>query len=657
MLRWLGLLSLTVPVLAGAGEEPEGTVKDLAYGEVLFEFFQDDHFAALTRLLAALERNEMPSHARDADLLLGALYLSYGQHKIAGDVFAQVLEQSVEPELHDRAWFFLAKIWYQRGYLDEAAQALERISGALPESFESERIMLEAQVLMEQQRFADALAVLENWDEPDEEWLGYARYNIGVALVRLGDVETGARVLAEVGGTERDEDTSEAMLALRDKANVALGYAWLQASRPVEAKPALQRVRLAGPYSNKALLGVGWADAEQSNYRQALAPWVELQGRDLRDSAVQESLLAVPYAFSQLGADRQAADYYLGAIDAFTAEVQRIDSAVESVRNGELLAEWLAAQESRGTGWYFELDQIPDTTESLYLIDLMASNRFQEGVKNYRDLISMDQNLDGWIDSLSAFDDILDTRQRAYEEKLPLIQASLGDIDLEVLERRRVALESRLLTIEQSEDVVALGTPDQQRLYGELAAMEPKLAMIEGEPGAAELIEKHRFFKGLLLWELRRDYRARLWNEQRNLRELERELREARRRHHTVATAVAEWPEEFAALTARIGALRPRVEALKSSTEVALNDQRQYLERVAIEELDAQRDRLNTYMVQARFSLAAIYDRAAANTGAGADSGRDTTTGVDSTAGLDTTASRETAEGLDTSAVMAEGGE
>lgn len=612
MRRLLCLLAAVAPAIAHADDPPERTVKDLAYGEILFEFFQDDHFAALTRLLAALERNELPSHARDADLLLGALYLSYGQHQIAGQVFEQVLEQSVDPMLHDRAWFFLAKIWHQRGYLPEAEAALGRISGALPESFEPERVMLEAQVRMDQQRFGDALAVLEAWDEPDDEWLGYAKYNIGVALVRLGQVEAGAGILAEVGAMESDDDTSEAMLALRDKANVALGYAWLQAERPVEAKPALQRVRLAGPYSNKALLGVGWADAEQDDYRAALAPWVTLRNRDLLDSAVQESLLAVPYAFSRLNAERQAADHYVDAIDAFTSEITRIDDAVESVRNGELLAEWLAAQESEGTGWYFELDQIPTTTESRYLVDLMASNQFQEGVKNYRDLLDMSQNLSGWVESLGAFDDILDTRQRAYQQRLPAIQSSLNQIELDSLERHRIALESRLLTIEQTGDVVALGTADQQRIWRELEAMGPKLALIEGDPGARELIEKQRFFKGLLLWDLRRDYRARLWNEQRGLRDLDRQLVEARQRQHAVTSAAENWPEDFADLTTRIAALRPRLLTLQASTEVALNDQRQHLERVAIETLEAQRDRLNTYMVQARFSLATIYDRAAA---------------------------------------------
>jgi hypothetical protein len=52
---------------------------------------------------------------------------------------------------------------------------------------------------------------------------------------------------------------------------------------------------------------------------------------------------------------------------------------------------------------------------------------------------------------------------------------------------------------------------------------------------------------------------------------------------------------------------------LKTRTQDTLAAQRTFLERLAVAELEAQRARLNTYLVQARFALAAIYDRAAAN--------------------------------------------
>lgn len=593
----------------GRDDDRATVVQDLAYGEVLFYFFQEDYFSALTRLLAGRARSELPNHEQEAELLLGGLYLSYGQHRLAGEIFERLLEESVDPELHDRAWYFLAKIWYQRGYLEESEAALARINEALPEELESERQMLHAHVLMDQGRFDEALVVLRAWRRPRDEWVGYTKFNIGVALVRLNRIEEGAAILEEVGTL--DEENPE-LSALRDKANVALGYAWLQAQQPLEAKPPLQRVRLEGPFSNKALLGVGWADAELENYQTALSPWIELRNRDLLDPAVQESLLAVPYAFTKLNADRQAADYYVDAIEAFNDEMERLDQSIAAIAEGKLVSEILDSEISDASGWYWRMGELPDTPESRYLYELMAAHRFQEGLKNYRDLRYLQRNLDRWTESLGAFDDILDTKQRAYEQRLPAIDASLARMDLDEMAARRVEFESRLMTIERSEDVVALGTPNEQDLWRQLQDVEAKLELLGDDPTAQELREKQRFLKGLLIWDLRRDYKARLWQEQRSLRDLDRDLKEIERLHHQVESARAEWPDQFGALTQRIADLTPRVQGLKGDVDGTLLAQELYLQGIAIDELQAQRARLNTYMVQARFALASIYDRASA---------------------------------------------
>jgi predicted nucleic acid-binding Zn-ribbon protein len=195
---------------------------------------------------------------------------------------------------------------------------------------------------------------------------------------------------------------------------------------------------------------------------------------------------------------------------------------------------------------------------------------------------------------------------------LPKVDASLASLDLEEIAARRVALESQLQAIERGEDVVALGTEKEQETWRTLAAMEPKLARLPDDEASNEIREKHRFLSGLLMWDLRRDYKARLWSEKKSLGELDRQVREAQRRHHDVSSARTDWPEKFADLSARIGAVRPRVEGLRGSAQAALVAQQQYLQNIAVAELKAQRDRLNTYMVQARFSLASIYDRAAA---------------------------------------------
>ena len=598
---------------AEARHKDEGiVVQDLAYGEVLFDFFKEDYFDALSRLLAAEERNEIPHHQAEAEVMLGGLYLSYGEHRLAGEIFERVLAKSVDPALNDRCWFFLAKIWHDRGYQPEAEAALGRITGALPKELEEQRQMLTAEVLMSQGRFADALTALEGWKKPGDAWIGYAKYNIGVSLVRLGKIEEGARVLDEVG---KLEPKTPQLAALRDKANVALGYAWLQASRPVEAKPSLQRVRLEGPFSNKALLGVGWSDAETKNYRGALAPWLALNDRDMLDSAVQESLLAVPYAYAQLGADKQATDRYVEAIDAFSAEIKRLTTSIDAIEHGDLITELLGEhpdEAGEASGWYWRLDKVPDTIESRYLYELMASNKFQEALKNYRDLRYLSRNLEHWQQSLGAFDDILDTRQRAYEQRLPAIDGSLGSVDLDAMMTHRVEFESRVQQIERTEDAVALGTEDQQKNWRKLTDMEAVLAQQPNDAETNEIREKQRFLKGVLEWDLQRDYKARLWAEKKSLGDLDRQLREAQRRHHAVQSARDDWPEKFTALTARIEALKPRVAGMQTFADTALAKQQTFLQAIAVDELKAQRDRLNTYMVQARFALASMYDRASA---------------------------------------------
>ncbi len=607
--RTLVVAALLTSTGVNAADAPQSGVRDLAYGEVLFYFYQDDYFSALTRLLAAQERGELQHHAAEGELLLGGLYLSYGQHQLAGAIFERLLEGAVEPEVHDRAWLFLAKIWYQRGYLDEAAAALGRIQNELDSELEPERQLLSATVLMDQERYDEALAVLQAWPDPGADWVGYAKYNIGVALVRLDRVADGIAVLDDVGQLDAVEAGVE---GLRDKANVALGYAWLQANRPLEGRASLQRVRLNGPFSTRALLGVGWSYAELESFEAALVPWLELRDRSLRDTAAQEALLAVPYAFSQLGANEQAADHYLQAIAAFDAELVRLEGSIDSIQEGELIASLLDTDSVDASGWQWQLDELPESDETRYLYELVASHRFQEGLKNYRDLTFLRSNLDHWIRSLSAFDDILDTRQRAFDQRLPRVDGHLAGVDLEVMTSQVESYRARLISAEAEQDFVALATPEEQDQWRRLRAMRPLLTSMAGDPRTAELAHKQRVLEGLLRWNLEREYRVRLWRHQRDLRDLETELEDVRRGYATVDSARGDWPSEFSTLTADIDSLTPRVLTLSAQVDAAMERQASHLESVAVEELQSRYDRLTTYRVQARFALASIYDRATA---------------------------------------------
>ena len=585
---------------------PPQDVKDLHYGDVLFYFFQDDYFDSITRLLAARQLERIPHTQGEAELLLGGLYLSLGEHVEAGRIFEALLNQNTSEAVRNKAWFYLGKVWYQRGYLGESERALRQVSDKIDPRISAERYMLLAQLMMRQNRYDDAIAALRSWHgAPD--WTAYAQFNLGVALVRRERLADAIPYLDRVG---RIETRSEELLSLKDKANLALGFALLQAQRAAEAKPILQRVRLEGPYSSKALLGVGWADAGVGEFKRALVPWLTLRKRNLLDSAVQESFLTVPYAYNQLSATGQAAEYYNSAIESFDAEMKRIDDSIEQIRGGHLLDRLLDDDKKDTLTWYWQLTTLPNAPESRYLYQLLASNEFQEGLKNYRELNYMSRNLDNWREAVSAYDDMLDTRREAYNRLAPKADAVMSATDLAGLTQKRVDFESRLNEIEKSKDVAALGEPEEQRTWVRLRRVEDYLAAHPDDPDLAEMREKERLMKGVVYWRLSGSFKARLWNARRSVKELEAELKETQKRAVLVRQARAGMPTNTGVYAGRVGAIRARMDQLQQRLADVSAEQNRFLQALAIRELEGQKLRISTYQIQARYELAAIYDRA-----------------------------------------------
>jgi lipopolysaccharide biosynthesis regulator YciM len=590
---------------------PKEKIQDLHYGDVLFHFYAGDDFEALTRLEAYEHWQRMPHNEQDAALLAGGLYLSLGMHNEAGKRFASLLTDKVPPAIRNRAWLYLGKVWYARGYYDRSEQSLGNISGELAPDLEAERQHLLVNVLMRQERFEEAAARLAHWQGPPD-WMAFARFNLGVALVRQNRLAEADPMLTEVGTS--DAPGSE-MAALRDKANLALGYAWLQAKNPAAARTALERVRLSGPYSTRALLGMGWAEAALGQYREALAPWSELHDRNLLDAAVQESYLAVPYAYGKLNANAQAAQFYESAIKSFDDEAQQIDTAVARIGDGHMIDDLLGADpQADQQGWFWQLKQLPDAPQSRYLYSLLADNDFQEGLKNYRDLGYLGGTLKRWDESMDAFRAMIDTRQQAYGERLPRADALLASNAPAKLLAARAAIDSRLTAIETGADVAALGTADERTQWSKVRALEGALADAAGTDADELRTERDKIhlMKGVLYWRLDAQFKERSYAERRALRALDALLNEAQNRWVRVQHARSSVPNNTGEFEARIAALAARIAQLREHLVQSAQQQNHYLEQLASSALLEQKDRLAAYEVQARFALADIYDRAAA---------------------------------------------
>lgn len=583
-------------------------VLDLSYGDGLFYFYQGESFEALTRLAAYSEWGRLPNHEAEAQLLLAGLYLELGLHNEAGVRFEKLLTPEVPMGVRNRAWFYLAKIWYVRGYDERAEQAARKLAGVLPAELESERLHLLSNILMRQGRFAEAADLLDGWQGP-ADWAAFARFNLGAALIRDNQLDVAARYLNAVGQLDT---TDRELLALRDRANLTLGLAYLQASEPASAKPALRRVRLDGSYANRALLGAGWADAELGDYRAALTPWLELKDRNLLDAAVQESLLAIPYALAKLDAPAQAAEYYENATQSFSTERARIEQSIARIRQGSLLDGILDKEATGGSyGWFWQLKDLPESPESRYLYAALAGHDFQEGLKNYRDLVFLEKTLARWSNDFDAYQSMIDTREKAFGERLPRADALLGAGGVEELGRRRNAIESRLNSVVADRDVAALGTVEQQDQWARIQRAEQALESATAGEETDALRNRLRLVKGALYWRLAESYRASMFGQRRSLRDVDGLLRETQDRWERLGRARASVPASTGDFGARLEISRQRLLDIQARLATAKVRQNQYLSQIAIDELTAQQERLGAYQVQARFALAAIYDRAA----------------------------------------------
>ncbi len=607
--RVAGAAALVSVFAAGTATAADATghpIKDPHYGDTLFHFYQEHYFTSVTTLMASQHFKRVSQHADEAEVLRGGMLLSYGLHREAGEIFAQLIEKGAAPAVRDRAWFYLAKIRYQRGFIPEAEDAVARIENHLPPELEEERGLLKANLLMAHSDFAGAAAVLNSMTSSKAAGQ-YARFNLGVALIRSGEAPRGSALLDELG---RAPATNEEDRSLRDKANVALGFAALQDNRFEAARTYLERVRLTSMQANKALLGFGWAAEAMKQPKLALVPWMELAERDASDSAVLEARIAVPFAFAELGAYSQSLERYNEAIAAFDRENTGLDESIAAIRAGKLVDGLLERNPGDEMGWFWSIRELPEMPHAGHLAQVLAQHEFQEAFKNYRDLRFLAKNLQQWQDNLGVFGDMLANRRKAYAERLPQIRAKASDSGLRALSLGGALLAAELTRAETETDTAAFADAKERDLRARLDSVQATLKQAGNAAEFAAARERARLAEGALTWQLAQEYPARLWEAKKALSATDQGLSDARRRDAALAQAQRDEPARFERFAQRIDELDPRVKALIPRVAALSIEQQQAVQEIAVAELTRQKERLAIYATQARFAVAQLYDRA-----------------------------------------------
>ena len=593
----------------------EGELKDLYFGEALFYAHQGEFFEAISRLDTELAQyygvdepnlNSLVYHVDNAEFSVGDFELYYRMHNRAGRAISKVIEGNVDEDVRNEAIYRLAKIYYQKQQPLYALQTIDKLQGSVPEKIKHEEPFLRAQIYIENGKFSEAIKILQEI-EKSESLQGYTGYNLGVALFQSGEEQQGILQLDKVGKIQAGDERVEAM---RDKANLVLGFRLLEANQHVPAKQYLQRVRIDGPFSNKALLGAGWADAANGQFDRALVPWSMLSKRNITDKSVQEVLLGVPYAYGKLKLHGKAAVLYGQALETYSREIERLDTSIASIREGKFLKAVIREELKQDKLWLLNLRELPDTPETYYLTQMMASHDFQESLKNYFDLAELEKKLIEWSSYLGAYEDIIKIRSTYYEPLLPEIESKFRALDSKMKLRveQRDKLDKRLKKMLISPRPDFLMTVDERLLMQKLIGLEQQLI----QQGATDPKTMHRInrLKGIVIWNINMEYHDRFTQAVEHLAELDAHVKRLKEIYESFVRTRQAATQSYRGYESQLQRLHIKIRNALGKVKTLMARQGHMIEVMAINELELRRQRLEEYQVKARFAMAESYDRA-----------------------------------------------
>jgi len=596
----------------------EDGLRDLYFGESLFYANQGNFFEALERLDAELGQyygldepmlDTLHFHVGDAEFSVGDFELNYRMHHRAGRAITAVLEGDVEDLVRNEAAYRLARIHFQKDQPDDALRALGRIDGSIPDEIGDDVEFLRANIYLATDRPEEAVDVLRGLQSSDS-LEGFAAYNLGIAMLQDGREADALEQLDRAGQLGTADEGGQ---SIRDKSNLVLGTLLLESDRYVEAIDSFDRVRLQGPLSNQALLSAGWAAFYAENFERAIVPWNILANRDPTDASVQEAMLSLPYAYSQLSVHGRSAVLYGQALDSFGEQLARLDASIESIREGKFLEALIREEIRQNKDWVIQLRSLPETPETYYLMELLASHDFHTSLQNYLDLEDLRAKLQSWQSSFDAFEDMIQIRRQYYQPLLPDIDQQFRELDsrIRLRQEQHKLLEQRLQNLLVAPRPEFLATIEERQLSEQLDRIEQSLTGEQG-PQAVELNKRVARLRGLLAWDVRSAYHERLTEFGQHLSELTGAMDVMAAQYESFVRIRQSALHSFEGYEVPIRRLRTRVREASERVGMLMARQGRVLELVAINELVKRRDRLENYQDQARYALADSYDRATA---------------------------------------------
>jgi hypothetical protein len=664
MLKWFNALSCCFALVTSSqinakdnaeqAQQRNSVALEKAYQQVLYEYYQGNFSLALTQM-AILEQkfpngltqipDSLSGYQVEPELLKGGISLAYGLDNQAANIFLRLLKNNIKPDVTAYSWLLLGKTYYQKRQFSDAAHAFQQIKPHTADEFfepstRDNWLYMQSQLhgfLLEQGTNTTDIQWLQQLSE-NSIYRDYVQYNQALALLQKGNNQQAISVLSTLINNDNsfvsrwmdwadplfsDNDAPNVDAerdAIRDRANLTLGYTLLQNAEPFEAFRVFENIRTDGLDAEAALLGYGWAAAKKDELQTALAIWQRLILMPQNSEYTLEAYLASAYAYENAFAPRQSLQVLQLGLDRFKQALVNLNQAEKEVKQRQFILDLLPnkdKQQSVDADVSLSLNTKGRPFNSAQLFDSVSvSNEFRAGLLALEQNRDLQQQLLNWQQRLQQYHLMLDERQVERRKRAKHILQNRTLEQLPALQAQRDAIAQVIATAQNQQNGQVLMSLQSQQWLDRVKRSEKRLATITqlkkqlDQPLLADSYERRvERVAGRLIWQASEAYSANHWQAQKALQQLDAEISKAQQRQQQLLKQLAAKPD-FAEQRDRVSSLAQRIstEIVKSNgLQNALVSQ---LSDTFTQFIQAHKLKVSHYILQAQLAMVRLNDQA-----------------------------------------------
>jgi chorismate mutase len=660
MLKWYSAFScffvllVSAPISAQQAKASNSAQLEKAYQQVLYEYYQGNFSLALTQM-AILEQKfpeglrQIPDflsgHKVEPELLKGGMSLAYGLDNQAADIFLRLLKNNATPEVTAFSWLLLGKTYYQKRQFSDAARAFQNIGQEAAEEY-FEQSTRDNWLYMQSQLHGflldeDAKAVDVQWLEQlsnDSIYRDYVQYNQALALLQKGDNQQAISRLSSLANKESsfvsrwmgwaepifseddEQDVAAERDAIRDRANLTLGYTLLKNEEPHQAFRVFENIRTEGLDAEAALLGYGWAAAKKNELQTALSIWQRLMQMPQNSEYTLEAYLASAYAYENAFAPSQSVQVLQQGMGRFKEALIGLEQATQQVNQRQFILDLLPNIKSPHGGSNDVSRVLEEEAKQFNTVELFnsiaVSSEFRAGLSALTENHDIQQQLQGWQQRMQHYNLMLDERQIERTKRAKHILQNRTLEQLTDLQNQRNKLANVVaLAKEQQDGQVFMNQQNQQWLDRVNRAEESlqTVAKLKKQLGQTPLSDSYQKrlnrVAGRLAWQASEAYFANQWQAQKALNQLDAEISTAQQRQQQLLNQLALKPD-FTEQRLRVSNLAQRISGEIAKSESLQDALVTQISAIFMQSIQEHKQKVNHYILQAQLALVRLSDQA-----------------------------------------------